>query len=437
MKELYFQCTSGISGDMTVAALLDLGANREVLEKAMESLHVGGYHLHIGKTKKCGIEATDFDVHLEHGGEEHHHHSHEGEEAPSHSHDHTEHHHDHDHQHNEEDTAHHHSHDGHVHPHEHRNFGDIVKIIQDSGISGQAKKLSIDLFRIVAEAESKAHGLPVEEVHFHEVGAIDSIVDIVATAVCLDNLGVSKVYCPYICEGQGTVRCQHGVMPVPVPAVVNIASAHGLELRITGNQGEMVTPTGAAIIAGIRTSAKLPEQFRIVKTGIGAGKKEFAQANILRVFEIETASSGKPETEEVAVLQSNIDDQSPETLSYAMEQLFKAGARDVWFEPICMKKNRPANLLNVLCMPDQIEALTGIILKETTSIGVRYQTYNRITMERTMEEAETEFGKIAVKHCSFKGIEKYYPEFESAKTAAELNHVSLEKVYHAIFKTLK
>lgn len=435
MKELYFQCNSGISGDMTVAALLDLGADQKVLQNAMESLHVGGYHLHIGKTKKCGIEATDFDVHLEHGDEEHHHHH---EEGHSHDHDHQEHHHhDHDHLHDEGGVEHHHTHDGHTHPHEHRNFGDIAAIIQNSGISEQAKKLSIDLFRIVAEAESKAHGLPVEEVHFHEVGAVDSIVDIVATAVCLDNLGVSKVYCPYICEGQGTVRCQHGVMPVPVPAVVNIASAHDLELRITDNQGEMVTPTGAAIIAGICSSSKLPDQFRIVKTGIGAGKKDFAQANILRVFEIEPVSAGKLETEQVAVLQSNIDDQSPETLSYAMEQLFKAGARDVWFEPIFMKKNRPATLLNVLCLPDQIEKLTGVILKETTSIGVRYQTYSRIAMERKTEEVETEFGKIAVKHCSWKGIEKRYPEYESAKAAAEANGVSLENVYHAIFKIIK
>ncbi len=418
MKELYFQCSSGVSGDMTVAALLDLGADQDVLRKGLESLHLEGYHLHFGKTKKCGIEAVDFDVHLE---------SHEADHPHSHE---EEHGHDHPHVHEADHYEHHHT-----HPHTHRNLGDIVKIIRESGISDHAKELAIHIFEIVAEAESKAHGLPIEKVHFHEVGAVDSIVDIVSTAICLDNLGVSKVYCPYICEGQGNVRCQHGVMPVPVPAVVNIASSHGITLKITENQGEMVTPTGAAIIAGIRTANELPEQFRIVKTGIGAGKKDFSQANILRIFEIETGET--PKEEKVVVLETNIDDQTPEGLSYAMEQLFEAGARDVWFEPIYMKKNRPAVLLNVLCLPGQEQALAARIFKETTSIGVRYQTYKRIAMEREYSEVETEYGRLAVKRCSWDGIEKCYPEYEAAKKAAEENGVSIETVYRAIYTALK
>ncbi len=423
MRELYFQCSSGISGDMTVAALLDLGADQEVLRRGLESLHLEGYHLHLGKTKKCGIEAVDFDVHLE-NSEEGHSHAH-GEE---HGHDHP-----HSHAHPHEADGHHEHH--HTHPHTHRNLGDIVKIIRESGISNHAKELAVHIFEIVAEAESKAHGLPIEEVHFHEVGAVDSIVDIVSAAICLDNLGVSKVYCPYICEGQGTVRCQHGIMPVPVPAVINIASSYEISLKITENQGEMVTPTGVAIVAGIRTASELPEQFKIVKTGIGAGKKDFSQANILRIFEIET--SGTPKEEEVVVLETNIDDQTPEGLSHAMEQLFKAGAKDVWFEPIYMKKNRPAVLLSVLCLPGQEQALAGRIFKETTSIGVRYQTYKRIVMKRECSEVETEYGRLAVKRCSWNGIEKCYPEYEAAKKAAEANEVPLETVYRAIYGALK
>ena len=435
MKELYFQCNSGISGDMTVAALLDLGADEKVLTEALKSLHVDGYHLHIGKAKKCGIEATDFDVHLaDHGNA----HQHEHGGIP-HSHIDAEHHHNHPHTdgYHHDEVEHNHHEEEHFHPHEHRNLGDIVKIIRESSISDHAKELAVHIFEIVAEAESKAHGLPVNEVHFHEVGAVDSIVDIVATAVCLDNLGVSRVYCPFICEGQGTVRCQHGIMPVPVPAVVNIASAHSLDLKITENQGEMVTPTGAAIIAGIRTDLKLPKQFRILKTGIGAGKKDFEQANILRIFEIETSSGEISGTEEVEVLQANIDDQTPETLAYAMERLFLAGAKDVWFEPIFMKKNRPAVLLSVLCTPDMSEKLIEVILRETSSIGVRCQTYRRIAMERTAGEVKTEYGKLTVKRCSWNGILKCYPEYESAKQAAEKYNVSLETIYRAIYAAIK
>lgn len=435
MRQLYFQCGSGISGDMTVAALLDLGADQGVLERALESLHVDGYHLHFGRAQKCGIDAFDFDVHL---AEHEHAHSH-GEhvhknEGQNHSHTH-DHGHFHSHEHKHDDLySHSRNEKKHVHHHEHRNLKDIVGIIENSGITEGAKKLAIHIFKIVAEAESKAHGLPVDEVHFHEVGAVDSIVDIVATAVCLDNLNVAKVYCPYICEGQGTVRCQHGVMPVPVPAVVNIAATHSLDLKITDAQGEMVTPTGAAIIAGIRTNRELPERFKIVNTGLGAGKKDFPQANILRIFEIETENG--METEEVTVLQTNIDDQSPELLGYVMDKLFAAGALDVWFEPIFMKKNRPAVLLNVLCKPELTEALANVILKETTSIGVRYQQYRRIAMAREIINVETEYGTLQAKRCKLGDIEKCVPEYESAKKAAEEYGVPLEKVYRAIFAVI-
>ena len=216
-RYLYLDCSSGISGDMTVGALLDLGADREVLERALDSLGVGGYHLHFGRKKKCGIDAFDFDVHLEdedgHGHEEHGH--------------------------------------GHSHGHVHRNLNDIFDIIGRLDADDAVKNLARRMFSIVAEAESKAHGIPVEEVHFHEVGAIDSIVDIVSAAVCFHNLGISRVYVSPLAEGQGYVRCQHGVMPVPVPATANIVSGHGLTLRFTENQGEMATPTGAAIAAAL------------------------------------------------------------------------------------------------------------------------------------------------------------------------------------------
>ncbi|MGI5895793.1 MAG: nickel pincer cofactor biosynthesis protein LarC [Oscillospiraceae bacterium] len=456
MKSYYFECNSGISGDMTVAALLDLGADPDVLMKALESLHVDGFHIHISKVKKRGIEATDFDVHLADEGHEHHHH----DDACGHSHEHphvhahscdSDHPHAHSHEHShesghehshEEDCAHKHgeehshTHGDHHHPHTHRNLHDIVHIIQDSGITEHAKELAVKIFKVVAEAESKAHGLPIDEVHFHEVGAVDSIVDIVGTAVCLDNLGVERVYCTSISEGQGTVRCQHGIMPVPVPAVTNIAAAHGLTLRITDNNGEMVTPTGAAIVAGIRTDSRLPASFRIVKTGIGAGKKDFEQANILRIHEIETDTSLE-EGDEVVVMNTNIDDQTSEQLAYAMEKLFESGARDVWFEPVFMKKNRPALKLNVLCLPHQVETLSEVIFRETSSIGLRYQNYRRIVMDRTLDEVQTEYGPVQIKRCSFHGIRKNTVEYESAKRVAKQHGVPLEEVYRATYKVIK
>ena len=297
-NKLYLECYSGISGDMTVAALLDLGADQQVLMEGLESLNLPGYQLKIGRVKKNGIDACDFDVildepehHHDHDHEHHHDHDHEHH----HDHDH-EHHHDHDHEHHHDhDHEHHHDHEhGHPHDHEHehhhhhdhvhRNIGDIFAIIDQSKISDRAKQTAKDIFRIIAAAESKAHGIAEDQVHFHEVGAVDSIVDIVSAAICLDNLDITEAVVSDLYEGCGYVHCQHGLMPVPVPAVVNIAADNALRLRLTQTRGEMITPTGAAIAAYLSKGGKLPESFVIEKIGLGAGKKDFATANILRAF---------------------------------------------------------------------------------------------------------------------------------------------------------
>lgn len=277
-NKLYLECYSGISGDMTVAALLDLGADQQVLLEGLESLNLPGYQLKIGRVKKNGIDACDFDVildepehHHDHDHEHHHDHEHEHDHEHPHEHEH-EHHHDHDHEH-------HHHHD-----HVHRNIGDIFAIIDQSKISDRAKQTAKDIFRIIAAAESKAHGIAEDQVHFHEVGAVDSIVDIVSAAICLDNLDITEAVVSDLYEGCGYVHCQHGLMPVPVPAVVNIAADNALRLRLTQTRGEMITPTGAAIAAYLSKGGKLPESFVIEKIGLGAGKKDFATANILRAF---------------------------------------------------------------------------------------------------------------------------------------------------------
>lgn len=280
-RELYLECYSGISGDMTVAALLDLGADREVLDRALKSLPVTGFTTRISTVKKSGLRACDFAVLLD---AEHENHDHDMEYLYGHT-GHEEH--DHNHHMQEEHDHSHHTQEEHLHSHpahEHRGLPAIVHIIEQADMSDHAKELAKKIFGIIAEAEAKAHGVPLEEVHFHEVGAVDSIVDIVSAAVCFDNLGITDVVVSELYEGKGVIRCQHGIIPVPAPAVVHIAQANDLRLHITEDEGEFVTPTGAAIVAAIRTKKELPESFVIKKTGLGAGKRENHRAGILRAM---------------------------------------------------------------------------------------------------------------------------------------------------------
>lgn len=263
---LYLECYAGISGDMFVASLLDLGVDKDYLMENLQTLPLDGYKIEISRVKKMALDACDFNVILD---------------IDNHDHDmnylHSEHH-----------EAHHHNHSHeHHHHHEHRGLKEIVEIINKSQITDRAKEIAIRIFNIIANAEAKAHGVDIDEVHFHEVGAVDSIVDIVAAAVCIDKLDIDRVVCPKIYEGQGFVRCQHGQIPIPVPAVVNIAIEHGLRLHYTQTKGELITPTGAAIIAGIQTEDKLPEEFIIKKIGIGAGKRKYDIPNVVRAMMIE------------------------------------------------------------------------------------------------------------------------------------------------------
>lgn len=305
MKKLYLECNAGISGDMLVAALLDLGADRAKLDEALQSIPAKGFTYNISRVSKAGVDCCDFDVVLDAEHENHDHdmsflhgeavaaqvHSHEHEHCHEHHHDH-EHEHGHEHEHCHE-HEHHHEHDHvhtpheHHHHHEHRGLKDVIEIINGTQMSEQARALALRIFDIIAEAEGKAHAVAKEDVHFHEVGAIDSIVDIVAIAVCFDSLGVDEVIVPELCEGRGTVRCQHGVLPVPVPATANIMQSFGLNVRLLPVQGEFVTPTGAAAAAALMTTDELPEQFKICAIGLGAGKRQYERPSILRALLIE------------------------------------------------------------------------------------------------------------------------------------------------------
>ncbi|MDF2537844.1 MAG: hypothetical protein K0S76_865 [Herbinix sp.] len=439
-KTLYLECYSGISGDMTVAALLDLGADQEILMEGLKSLNVTGYRTVIGRRTKSSLDVCDFDVILEAG--QYHEPEHSDDQVEQHSHhDMHDHHHDHDHDHDHHhDQDHHHDHDHHhedaphrLGHHEHRNLNHIYKIIDQSSITENAKKLARKIFHIVAVAESKAHGKPIELVHFHEVGAIDSIVDIVATAICLDNLNITKVIVPALYEGSGHITCQHGLLPIPVPAVSNIAVEHQLSLHITNVKGELVTPTGAAIVAAIKTSDTLPREYRMKKIGLGAGKRNYENASgILRAIlieENENTSSGLTD-DNVWVLEANIDDCSGEALAYAMEVLLQQGAKDVYYTPIFMKKNRPAYLLGVICDDQKLETMEELIFTNTTTIGIRKHLTERSILKRSQKTITTPYGAALIKLCTYKGKTFYYPEYESIKILCAKSGLNYMSMYH-------
>lgn len=290
MKSLYLECNAGISGDMLVAALLDLGADKEALDKALQSIPAKGFEYKISRVSKAGVNCCDFDVILD---EEHANHDHDmaflhgNDDAVVHSHEH-EHHRDHDHEHEHRHVPHEHH-----HHHEHRGLQEVIAIIDATDMSAAAKELALKIFDIIADAEAKAHAVEKNAVHFHEVGAIDSIVDIVAIAVCADSLGVENVIVPELCEGRGTVRCQHGVLPVPVPATANIMQRFGFNVHLLPVQGEFVTPTGAAAAAALMTTDELPQSFKILGIGLGAGKRQYERPSILRALLIEDNAQKK------------------------------------------------------------------------------------------------------------------------------------------------
>ena len=403
MSKLYLECNSGISGDMTVAALLDLGADAEVLVKELATLHLHGFKTKITRVKKAGLDMCDFNVILE---EEFHNHDHDMEYLYG-----------------EKEQAHHH----HYHHHEHRGIKEIYEIIDTSGISGAAKNTAKRIFEILGKAEAKAHGTTLEEVHFHEVGAVDSIVDIVAVAICLENIGITEVIIPVIYEGCGTINCQHGILPVPVPAVTNIVSAEGLNLHFTSMEAELITPTGAAIAAAIKTSDELPEAFSIERIGMGAGKRQYKNPSILRAMIINEKSR-----EEIYKLETNIDDCTGEALGFCMERLLRAGARDVNFMPVFMKKNRPAYQLNVVCSGEDIEKLEKIIFQETTTIGIRRIKVERSTLTRGIKTFMTSLGEANIKVCELNGEKRFYPEYDSVTEICREHGKSFQEVYKLI-----
>jgi len=419
MKTLYLDIFSGIAGDMLIGALIDLGVDEDKLERELAKLKLDDFHLHIARRQKSGIEGVKFDVHL---ADEH------------------EHHHDHDHGHHHE---HHHHHD------DNRNFSEIKNLISRSKLSAWVKQKSTAVFRRIAEAEGKIHGLPPEEVHFHEVGAVDSIVDIVGACIALELLGKPRVLAAPVVEGTGWIDCAHGRFPVPAPATLAILGTRGIGVTQCDEPHELITPTGAALLAEFAESFGPMENLTAEKIGFGLGTRENkSRPNVLRaVLGIQSkiqSSKSKVlasldwETDRIAVLETNLDDINSEILGAFVETALAAGALDVFHTPIQMKKNRPGVLLTVLCAETAADKFSEMILRETTAFGVRRTIAERRKLRREFAEVKTPFGKVTVKIGRLGGkVIQAAPEFESCRKLAERNKIPLKQIYDAAIKSAK
>lgn len=463
MKILYFDCATGISGNMAIGALLEICDGEQYLRDELAKLGVPGYQLNVIKRDSHGIDGTYVEV-LEantgipvdaihdgnknvgssatlglHHGHTHSHH-HELDSSPEH-HSHG-HYHDHEHDHSLDNHCHNHQDDNdnnHNHNHVHRTYADIKQIIEGSGITEAAKELSRSMFQKVAAAEAAVHGKPIDEVHFHEVGAIDSIVDIVSVAILMDYINPDRVISSVVSDGYGTIKCAHGVLSVPVPATSMMYKNEKIRFKQIGVPTELVTPTGAAIISTFAESYGLMPEMNLNKIGIGVGSRNIGGPNTLRVFLGEDVTAdGETQNDDIIVINSNIDDSSGEDLGYVLEKLMDAGALDVSYSPIFMKKNRPAYRLEVICRAETREKLSEIIFDETTTIGVRYYVVQREELTRVRTLVDTELGQIEAKQVSTASGHTYtYPEYESMKTIASELGISMKSVRTAFEKGLR
>ena len=447
MRIAYLECFSGMSGDMFMGALIDAGVPPQVLEDSVAALNVGA-RLEITRVIRSGISATKVDVWVDGEKdlprEEYWAKQEQHGEKPSTASDHHEHG-SHDHHHHDEPHQHPHDHEDSQGPqvsradapapHEHshsdrRGLTEIREIIGRAAISDTAKKTAIAIFEALGTAEAKIHATSIEKVHFHEVGAVDAMVDIVCAAVGAEALGVDQIICSPLNVGGGSVKCAHGTFPVPAPATVELLK--DAPVYSAGAQAELVTPTGAAIVKALATRfAQFPEM-KIEKSGYGAGSREFAGLpNVVRLTLGESASKLATETasEIVTVLEANLDDLNPQVFGYVMDRLFEEGALDAFGIPVQMKKNRPGTLLTVLCKPEAASKLTQLIFTETTTLGVRRRDEVRQTLARRWEKVSTQWGDVRIKIASMNGtVTNYAPEYEDCRLIATEHRVPLKTV---------
>ena len=397
---LFIEPNSGASGDMMIGALLDLGFSFDELREKLLLLPLEGYRLSMEKCNRSGIQATKFDVQEVH---EHHH----------------------------SDHGHHHKHEHKHHHHHHRTFADIRSMIEGSRLSSWVKEKSIEAFRRLAEAEGKIHGHPADQVHFHEVGAVDSIVDIVGTMIIMESFRSMRVVSTAVNVGQGTLKCQHGVYPVPGPAAQELL--RNIPIFSNSMTGELTTPTGAALLATLADEFGAHPPMKITATGYGAGTRETpGGANVLRISVGETSEKTVAPTEQVAVMEAAIDDMNPQIFGYFQEKALAAGALDVYAESIQMKKNRPALKITCVCAVDDVRRFAEIIFRETTTIGIRYTIADRITLIREFREVLTKYGPVKIKVSLLDGrLVNFVPEFEDCRRLAEQTGAPLKEIQAA------
>ncbi|MGA2786264.1 MAG: nickel pincer cofactor biosynthesis protein LarC [Verrucomicrobiota bacterium] len=433
MKTLYLDIFSGISGDMFIGALIDLGVDARRLERGLKKVNLGGYHLHITHRQNSGIAGVKFDVHLAGAHEHHHEHGHHVRSSAFRRHGPA-----------KAGTPNNHEHEH--HHDENRTFAEIKKLIVKSKLSAWVKKKSVAVFQRIAEAEGKIHGRPPEQVHFHEVGAVDSIVDIVGACLALEMLGKPRVLAAPVVEGTGWVDCAHGRFPVPAPATLAILGARSIGLTQCDEPHELVTPTGAALLAEFVEKFGPMQGLVAEKTGFGLGTRENkTRPNVLRaalgkVSKVQSPKSKAPdwETDRVAVLETNLDDVSGEILGHFVEAALAAGALDVFHTPIQMKKNRPGVLLTVLCAETDADKFSEMILLETSTFGVRRTVAERCKLRREYTRVKTRRGEIMVKIGRLNGkVVQAAPEFESCKKLAVRAKIPLKRVYEAALKAIK
>jgi uncharacterized protein (TIGR00299 family) protein len=387
-KILYFDCACGISGDMTVGALLDLDIQKDAFLKELDKLNIAGYRIEIKKNKKNGIEGTDFHVVIE-----------PPEEKPT-----------------------------------HRNLEDIKALLKNSELKEPVKQMSLDIFTCLAEAEAKVHGIPVSQVHFHEIGAIDSIIDIVGTAICINMLQAIKIYASALPLGRGFVNCAHGKIPVPAPATLEILK--DIPVYSSNTEGELVTPTGAAIVKTISQKIiPLPDVI-IHRIGYGTGKRNYSIPSLLRVYWCEEIKADTQE-EELVVMETNIDDMNPEIYSFLVPELLDKGALDVSLTSITMKKGRPGIMLSMLCNPEKQNILEELLYLETTTLGIRRYSVKRSCLKRRNVKIDTPYGHVRVKIAYYQNKPiKAAPEYEDIRKISEENSLSIQKVYGIVNKLI-
>ena len=423
MKTLYLECTMGAAGDMLTAALLELTEDRQAFIDKMNALGLPGVTVAAEPAVKCGITGTHMKVTVNGAEEESedvydgHHHDHH------HDHDHGhEHHHDHDHEHHHDhDHDHHHDHD-HEHHHHHASVADIEALIDGLKVSDKVKADAKAVYALIADAESRVHGRPVSEIHFHEVGTMDAAADVIGVCLLMEQLAPEQVIASPVQTGSGHVHCAHGILPVPAPATALLLEgipSYGGQVK-----GELCTPTGAALLRYFASRFGDRPVMATAAVGYGMGKKDFEQANCLRAF----LGESEGQREQITKLECNLDDMTGEEIGFALEQLFKAGARDAWTQAVGMKKSRPGVLLSVVCLPEDADGLAAVMMKYTSTLGIRRQDLSRYTLRRGIETVGTPYGEVRVKRASGMGVERAKPEYDDLAALAEKHGVPLETI---------